>query len=106
MRREVPLHRSSNLFRYVVWAAGAVSTAVVTTGSGIAGSRFSKSWCGRSFLGRGHDLELATRPRPGPWGESQDADSGEGREAQDERVHVAASPPARMCEGRMHGRGV
>jgi hypothetical protein len=27
----------------------------------------------------------------------------EGREAQDERVHVAASPPVRIGEGMLHG---
>ena len=70
------------------------------------GGRLSKDWRGRVVVGRGHDLELASRRRPGPEGEGQEAGGGEDREAQDKRVHVAASPPVGMGEGRLHGRGV
>ena len=49
---------------------------------GCWGGRLPKDRRGRVVLGPPHDLELASRRRPGPEGEGQEADGGEGREAQ------------------------
>ena len=81
-----------------------LSTTAVATGSDAGVVAFPKIGADGSSSAARHDLELASRRRPGPEGEGQEAGGGEGREAQDERVHVAASPPARIGEGKLHGR--
>jgi hypothetical protein len=56
---------------------------------GIWGDGVPRTSCSRSVVGRGHDLELAPRRRPGPEGEGQEAGGGEGQEAPDEEIQVA-----------------
>lgn len=65
------------------------------------GGGLSDGLRGRVVTGRAHDLHLGRRP--GPQGEGDEAFGGEGQEAQDERVHVAASPPVRIGKGMLHG---